>query len=78
MNFFMVVIQDECLMSGTFERVLGVFSSRDKAFEVIKTEWNFSKAEKMKENSWRYIMDGEMTTYFDIEEITIDKKRGPE
>lgn len=57
-------------------KVIGVFSSKKKALIQIKLNcFEFSKAKLVREDVWRYVFDGELTYYYEIEQTELNKNR---
>jgi hypothetical protein len=73
MKLYLVTHEVETLMEGTFINVLGVYSSRKAALNLIKDMHDFKKYEKTSTNVFKYIFDGEMTEYYVIKKVHLDK-----
>ena len=61
------------LMDGTYTDIIAIFSTHEKATEVIMYQHDIRRYEKLNDNCYRYIFDGTMTEFYEIDEITIDE-----
>jgi hypothetical protein len=75
MKLYLAMTTSATLMEGDYEKLLGVFSTPEKAIETFKDEWGFNKAAQLKEYAWKYIHDGELTIYFEVVDAELDKAR---
>lgn len=77
MKLYLAVRRDITLMEGTYEEVLGVYSTpvlAEAAFNI--NAWlRPSTTKRLSPTEWKDIYDGELTVTFSIEEVTIDAPR---
>ncbi len=73
MKLYLAKVTNSTLMDGSYEQVLGVYSTPEKAVEALKTHWNFDEAENLSKYLWRYIFDGELSMYYEVADIELDK-----
>ncbi len=62
-------------MEGTYERVIAVCSSQEKAVEHIFKYSTYGDELKKKEGYWEYVYDGEMSVTYEVQECTLDEAR---
>lgn len=60
-------------MEGSYEHVLGVFSTPELAVEELSDEMHFSDADQVSKWHWKYVFDGELTHHFEVIEIELDR-----
>lgn len=75
MKLYLAIETSNCLMEGSFEDLLGVYSTKEKAIERLTRQSNFTKAKLIAEDVWDYLYDGTLTVQFSVEEIELDKDR---
>lgn len=73
MKLYLAMEYSDCLMEGTFEECLGVFSTPEKAIHELSDCMWFQEADQKSATSWEYIYDGEMTMRFEVKEAQLDE-----
>ncbi len=70
---YMVTREDNTLMEGTYTTVKGVYSTPDKATECIKSMYDIADFEKISDELYKCVYDGELTSYYTVQTIEVDK-----
>lgn len=75
MELFLVKRETASLLDGIYTEILGVFSCKEKAKSAIENQFDFEyfTTVNTRNNCWKYVFDGELTYYYLIEEIILDK-----
>lgn len=79
MKVYMAFKDASSLMEGTFQDCLGIFDSEEKAWDYLKTTSNFEYSEWTKKKKSRvYHFDGELSYYWYVKEVELNKGRDNE
>lgn len=73
MKLYLAMSTHVTLMEGSFENILGVFSTPEKAAEELKKEHGFSDADKVADFRWKLVFDGELTEYWEVIPVMLDE-----
>lgn len=62
----------QTLMEGYYENCVGVFDSEQKAWECLEKTYNYNNSMK-KKNQRVYHFDGELSYYWYVKEVILNK-----
>jgi hypothetical protein len=72
MDIYLAHKDTHTLMEGTFEEVLGVFDSVEKAWAFLATTRDFERSKQTKDGRV-YHFDGELSYYWHVRGATLNK-----
>jgi hypothetical protein len=72
MKLYLAYKNSVCLMEGEYEHCLGVFDSKERAWDFLKTTDDFKFAEKTR-SGWTYHFDGELSYFWYVQEVELNK-----
>lgn len=74
MKLYLAFKDSETFMEGTFENCVGVFDSLQRAWDFLRTTYNFDKS-KLSNNGFSrvYHVDGELSYHWYVKEVELNK-----
>lgn len=78
MKLYLAVERSITLMEGTYEEVLGVYSTpelAEAAFLNSGVRFTDKNIKKLSPTKWEKVYDGELTVTYTIEEVTLNSSR---
>lgn len=74
MKLYLAYKNCNTLMEGDYENCVGVFETRDKAWDYLKTTSDFEYSKSINQGAARiYYFDGEMAYYWHVKEVELNK-----
>jgi hypothetical protein len=75
MKLYLAIENTSTLMEGDSEVVLAVCSTPELAMSFLKDRFWFIKAKQRGPYEWFNSVDGELSVYYRVEEVELDKSR---